>query len=150
MRRIAILIGTILGFMIGTVIATAMLIDTTAQEGDEIAFDVTWGPLDETFDDRCQRHRALDGDMPPATLNGFSQVITIRDAEGTTVSMTALREGTLREPATSAGVPVCTITIEETVDPSEGYSIWLDDVYLASIPQGGMPGSASIVLEDWD
>lgn len=142
MRRLVIAIGVMAGVVVGMVAAT-MVLNTTAEDGGDVTLTVAWSALPEAFEARCDRHRSLESNTPIATVNGFVEVVTIRDAEGTIVSMTALRDGELDEGQ-------CRLTVTAALAQSAGHTVWLDDAYLASIPSAGLPDHASIVLEDWD
>lgn len=140
MRRLTILVGVLAGVVIGFAAATA-IIGTTAEDTIEVDIGVTWSPIDGA-NDPCYRRRSLDGNTPVATLNGFPQTISIRNAEDHIVSMTALREVEVEDD-------LCRATITAPLDGA-GHTVWLDDRYLAGISPDGLPDHASIVLEDWD
>lgn len=142
MRQMMVMVGVIAGVVIGVTIGTVLMDRTRATDGSGVSIAVYWSPLDVNVSDPCVRSRQLGGDTPAATLNGFRDVVTIRDADDHIVSMTALDGATLDDDR-------CHMDITAVLDGA-GHTVWLDDRYLASIPPGGLPDHASIVLEAWD
>ncbi len=153
--RSAIIVGAIAWLLIGGYMSYAFVLnDAGAQEATVIGFSVSWEPAGDFYadGDAC-RHTPFPGDVvfndAPASVSGFTDVVTIRDAGHAIVSMTPLI-GTISSEEVSGVISMlCNVPISAEVQSSTGYTVWFEDTYIASIPaDGSLDDDAFILLSE--
>lgn len=144
MQRLAMLLGTIIGVVLVTLVATVRLVDSEAQADTTVTFVMTWPAQD--VPEPCTRTTApgelMDMDGGGATL--FTHVITLRDASGNIAQMVPLRG-----EATDDDPNVCQMEISLRTGDEPGYTIWYEDRYMASVlTDEGVDPYAGIILRN--
>ena len=144
MRRVALLIGVIIGTAIGGFVASVWLIDTVAQERREIRIEVQQtAPTDASTGDRCSFDTSATS--RESLSWPISQVI-IRDANGAIVEVAYAAEGTYQPASDTSDTIVCRLSLETTLPHSPFYSVYLDDEWVHAIDSVEDGGDGAVIF----
>lgn len=133
MRRIAMLIGTVLGVAIGGVIATTMLIDTTAQEERVIPVRVSKFSESDSIEvgDSCSMSRDI-------SMIHTDHQIVVTDEAGDIVALLDLDGGSWEESPSGLGFQ-CVIDRDLEVPEASFYTVYLGDERIVGYAASDFP-----------